>query len=355
MVTSARSRLAKSAPTVGFNLATVPTEHFKTTEPFVNRLEAQADAYAYTPADDVGEVDLNGRIGGTGLRLSTAAFADMCHYAGVPVKFIKSLAVMDPDQALDVMRTCIARVFHPRGGEKCLVVDSDTERVDGIVSVKTYKPVPSADIFRYVMQAGPDIQVTNGWTSGPNMRFTVQSKARFDVNPVVGDVVSVGMSVESAINGDMSVRIADYAERLSCTNGMVSRDNERRAAIPHKGEVDLAVQQAAVASVDRAAGMIPAMQRAATRILDVEEVLALRAFMRNSQVGGSKTLDIAATEQAQVEAKAEGRASDEVTLWGFVNGVTEQQHATKSIVSRQRIEALGLTMLHRFDAATASN
>lgn len=54
------------------------------------------------------------------------------------------------------------------------------------------------------------------------------------------------------------------------------------------------------------------------------------------------------------EANRENRQEEEVTLWNFVNGITEAAHEAPSLHRKVEIESLGYRTLHKFGVALAN-
>jgi hypothetical protein len=305
--------------------------------------------------DRLAEVDLEGNVrsskGQTLWRLSEAAFSDLCHFSGVPVAFIKRFAAVDESQAMEVLATCIREVFH-RGPSRQLVIDTRFNRVEGIVGAATYSPLRNSDALSYSQSAGPDMEFTNGWLRGPDMRFTLVLKGG-DIAPVKGDVVRLGVSGANSIQGDGSFMLADYCERVVCTNGMVARVKEHCSRIPHRGDIQLLLAKTVMGAAQRVQFFAPLLQGSARQRMTPEGVLEFRRFVSDSGNGynGSAKLDAQVVVNAQAEAEAEGRLPQDVTLYNMVNGVTKAAHATDSLERRVELESLGYATLVRFGTA----
>jgi hypothetical protein len=179
------------------------------------------------------------------------------------------------------------------------------------------------------------------------MRVTCVSE-ELTSQPRKGDIVKFGMSLHNWINGDGSVKACDYALRLACTNGMMARTGGHTESIRHTGDVQMAVQKAIIRAAKRAKHMAPAMKAAATMYLDDEGIREVRRFIRDGKNGGSPALDNKATKIAQIEAQKEGREEYEVSLWNFVNGVTEIARDTGSVERKSELEGLAYKTLERY-------
>ena len=338
----------------GFQLIRPPLQKFTALEGMLGAVQDQADNVALVDASVLTNVDIDGRIIGTGkgkdsdFQLSHAAFGDLCHFCKLPVSFIKRRAKMNEALAMEIVQDCLAHEFL-HGSDRQLVVDVRTMRVDGIVGADTYSPIGNAEVMDYAMTAMPGLEFSNGWLEGPHMRVCATSPADLFESPVkVGDITKFGVDVNNHINGDGSATIADYNERLKCTNGMTARDRGHCEHIVHRGDVSFNVQSAVVRAANRAPILAAIMKKAASHLLQPSEVRALRAWLATPSNGGNPSLDQKVTGAAMREAQYEGRHEDEVSLWNFVNGVTEAAHDTSSLNRRSELEALGYKTLQKF-------
>lgn len=331
----------------GFVLPQPRSIHFHNADGLHKALKEQESAFAVIDSEPLRAIDLDGTVGGTGYRLSRAAFGDLCHWSGTPTSFIKSLAKLNETLALDVVATQIAAVFHSNR-PKSLVVDTRDNVIHGIVGSDTYAPISNLDAMEYALSAASDLILSSGWISGPNMRLAVISEKKHDAR--VGDVVRFGINLENSINGDSSLKVCDYAERLSCTNGAVARDRAHSTEIVHRGDVQHAAQKAICASALRAEEMLPMMRAAATHVMEVDEIKSFGAYVKDPKEGGSDSLWNAVRNGAMEEAENEGRNREMVTTWNMVNGITAAAHETKTIARRVELESMGYRALVKFGA-----
>lgn len=337
----------------GFLLPKPPIQHFKSADPFFTAIQAQSDSVAMIDGKHVTRVDIEGNIEGTDWRLSHAAFSDLCHWMKTPVTFVKLLAKIEEALALDVVAAMIEGAFK-QGKDKLLVIDTRFGRVEGIVGKDTYSPISHVDVWKYANTAMNDLEMSNGWLCGPQMRMTAIDPKK-PVEPKKGDAVHFGATLGNAINGDGSCWVSDYFERLVCTNGMVARDKEHTERIEHRGDVQYKVQEAVLKASTRSTLLGPAMHAAARTFLDAPGIKTIRTYLKEGRNGGSPKLDVAVTQAAMQEAVKDSRAEEEVTLWDFVNGITEHAHTAKTLTRRTELEALGYRTLVRFGAVLAHN
>ncbi len=337
----------------GFKLVRPKLHRFQNPDAFLKALKDQAGSTALIPGAKLStEINLEGDVGKTGGRLSKAAFGDLCHWTKTPVSFVKRLARLDEGLALDVLATMIRSSFRT-GPEKQLVIDVREGRIEGIVGKDTYSHVSNAEVVEWALSATPDLGMSQGWVFGPMMRMTCVSEQR-KVEPVEGDIVRMGMTLQNAVHGDCSARVSDYAFRLKCLNGMTAREHQHTEAIRHVGDVKFNVQKAIVGAADRSMHIAPYMMTAAKKLLGPEGIKAVRQWIAKPKSGGSPSLDDKATMIAQEEAMDEGRPAEEVTLWGFVNGITATAKDAKTINRQTELEALGYRTLVRFGAVLTS-
>ena len=334
---------------VGFVLPKPELHHFTDVHEFSTAVKEQKESLEMIDPDPFFHgIDIDGTVVGTDYRLSHAAFSDLCHLCSkpVPVTFIKNLARVNEVMALDVLAESI-RCFFRRGQHKKFVVDSRTNRVEGIVGADSYSPISHEDVIDYALTANPSLQFSNGWLSGPVMRMTA-TVSTAPVEPAKGDLMEFGVNIDNAIHGDRSVRVCDYALRLSCTNGMTARTGEHMTRIRHVGDVHYNVQRAVVVAANTAEEMFPLMEMASRHVLDEDEITRVRTYLADPKNGGGSTFEQTARDFAMQEAHDEGREEGEVTLWNFVNGVTQTAHTVKSLQRKTDIEALGYATLVRY-------
>jgi hypothetical protein len=352
-----KAKLRAGAPPqepTGFRLETPTLLHFSDCGSFGKAISEQKEHLAMVDATYLNEIDLDGSIKGTDWKLSHAAFSDLCHLCTkpVPVSFIKNLAKINDSLALEVIEEVLRVLFH-RGQEKQLVIDTRNNRVEGIVGKESYSPISHSDVIEFAFSANPALSFTNGWLSGPIMRMTATTKEK-PAEPKPGDVTLFGVNIENAIHGDRSVKIADYAERLKCTNGMVARECGYSTRVRHVGDVDFNVQRAVLASATKSEELAKFIDYSAARVLDENEVENIMRYLADPKNGGGPKFEAVVRDIAVEEASGEGRPEGEITLYNFVNGVTQAAHTAKNLQRKTEIEAMGYTTLVRFGIALSN-
>jgi hypothetical protein len=352
MVTNLRQHLLSKPlgeagkDTKGFQLTSPQIVHYRVVDGFRESIHKQREDTIQVDALHLKRIGLNGELVGTDWRLHNAAFGDLCNFCNCPSGFVKRLSRIDEALALDVMNTLIETVFHS-GPEKSLVIDGTSGAVFGIVGTKTYTPITNEDTFDWAMSALPDAAFTNGWMEGPKMRFTL-TKGEKPIEPKKGDIIKAGISVENAINGDASCLVNDYLERLVCTNGMVHHEAKGASAIRHQGDAEFKVQKAVCAASQRVDTIAPLLAKAADLFLDAPSIEEIRRFIADSKNGGNVHMDVKVAKGAMRQAQQEGRPEEEVTLYNFVNAVTELAHEATNIERKVSIESLGYKVLTEF-------
>ncbi len=336
----------------GFELHEPVPRHMPDFNAFRQAVTEQTDAVTYEDAGDLHSIDITGGIDGLPLRLTRAAFSDLCHFSDIPVRFIKALSRVDESLALEVIRESLKAWFHTEK-EKWLVVDSRDHTVEGIVGVETYKPVTNVELLDWAASAVSSLNMTNGWLCGSMLRMTLVRAKPLDVNPQIGDIVQVGIDVGNAMNGDRAVTVVDYAERLSCTNGMRAKEVGHATHLVHRGDVKDKAQQYMVEAAQRADFIVPLMEAAVGIVLTEGQQADILTFVEEGKNGGSKSLGGAVLAQAKIEAAKENHEAA-ITLWNMVNGVTMSAHTTKTLQHRSRLEALGYYTLSKFGVELAA-
>jgi hypothetical protein len=336
-------------PISGFALATPTLERFTNLESFQTAVIEQRESTHRLNADWLTGVDLDGKLDGTGghaLHLSKAAFGDLCHFCKIPVSFAKQLSRENENLTLDLFSDRIRTTFHTNE-DKVLVIDSRTGRIEGITGRESYTPLANAEVLDYVLSSNTELEMSNAWLEGPKARMTfIDGKRSFE--PSVGDVVHIGTSIQTSTNGDSAVHICDYNERLVCTNGMTAKDRIHSERIIHRGDVAFNVQKAILNSKNRSSQMVPMMKAAVEQYLDVSDIQRIRTFIGDPKNNGNGSLEERAVGYALAESQRGGRDEGAVTLWDFVNGVTEAAHDTRTIHRRGELENLGYRVLSQF-------
>jgi hypothetical protein len=322
----------------------------KQADEFRAAVEAQAAATAMIPADCITEITPDATIDKTGLRLTRAAFSDLCHFSGVPVAFIQKLARVDQTEAVDVMRVMIGAYFkrNQNGADKRLVVDTSRNRIEGIVSGDVYESLPNREALDYTLASADGMKLTNGWLDGPRMRFTAVTDKQIDTHSCVGDVVRMGVSVDNAVNGNGSYKSAAYFEVLRCTNGATNNEKGETITLVHRSGISEEVQQAVIQSAAKSLSDTALITLAAAHQLEPEQIVRVRKFVTNPEHGGAPTLDVPFVRGIQSEAEKDGKPEGVYTLWNAVNAVTELQHRETALDKRRRIEVLGYRVLRTF-------
>lgn len=353
-IAHAQSKLGTADLKGGFDLFVPSVKHYKHFELLQTAVKDQSDALEYSSAACLKGVDITGHVPGTSLRFTRAAFGDMCHFARIPVGFIKRLAVADEQLALDVVERALGSWFGS-GTDRRLVVDTRDDTIQGIVGTDTYKAVSNLRLLDFASSAVDSMDLTGGWLQGSNLRFTLVNDAKVDVNGLKkGDYVQFGIDVGNAMNGDRAVTIMDYALRLSCDNGMRVAEPGHAEHIVHRGDIAERIQASMVASALRSDFLAPLMRRASKQILGPTEVANALSYIEEGSHGGSKKLKDVAFSNAKIEALSESHG-DQLTLWNLVSGVTEAAKSVESVEHRGRLEALGYFTLARFATPVGNN
>jgi len=358
-----KAALKGADKSVGFKFPALTTHHFTKqakdepaadlAERFRLACKEQAEAIALIDAVEVlHALDVDARVVGTDMRLTSAAFGDLCHLnkygkSGLPSRWCRELAKRDEDLALAVVREHIET--HVPVANRQLVVDTRTDHVLGIVGRDTYHMIHHLEILELVMSLGT-LFLSNAWLYGAMMRMTFLSDDLV-FEPEPGDIVRAGMNCEHAINGDQRAHFTDYTERQVCTNGLVNRSKHHTQSVWHSdADIHYAVPKAIMATYLRSEGMGALIDAAAQLHLDDKGHQRVGLFVESKQQGGNPKLRLAATKTATEYAKMAGRDETDLTLWDFVNGVTEAAHSAPSLNRRTEIEDLGYRLMERFAA-----
>ncbi len=227
--------------------------------------------------------------------------------------------------------------------------------MSAIIPSQDFAPTAPVDLLDWTISMGTDYQLTNGWISGHNSRFTVTSP-KSEFTPCKGDPVRHGLSVINNWSDDQLISMQSYFERLVCTNGATRQD--KYGCVKLRNNSNLEVHQVQRGLVDVTGGMgqlVNAWHRAAGALLLPPQVRAVREWVRDSDNGGSNKLDTAVVARAVEEARTEGRGADEVSLYNFINAINWQAHEQVGIRGRVRIESMAMNALQTFIPAFKLN
>lgn len=333
------------------SFAPIPTMAFAEKPVFLKSIEDWNDHYAHMDAEDMTAIDIDGNAVGTDYRLSAPAFSDVCRMLGVPERFIVSLTHRNESLGLEVLRDAISAGLLR---DALMIVDMQSNRIDGFVRPDRYNPPDVGALVKMATTFSRDTSFKGGWICGTRVRLTATVGQTIDVKKnrpsKVGDLVGVGFELVSDIGPVGTTAISDYVERLSCTNGMISRSSVSRITTPHEGfGIDDTVLRALVRAVSGSTSMVEMAHRASSMFLTGDDVRAVRSFIgTDSHPASSKELSEHATKQAQAEVTADKRKPGEVCLWDFVNGVTDAAKHTSSLHARQDMEDFGYVVMSSF-------
>jgi hypothetical protein len=339
----------------GFSFDRPKMHRYNDFDAFATALESQKENSVRMNADFLAGVTIDGQILDRGmsettgnLRLSGEAFGNLCHFAKVPVGFVKRVAKQNDSLAMDIMQDRIKHNFHD-GQDKVLVIDTSANSIVAIVSSDTHQPLDNSDVLEMLTSSNAGLTFSNGWLEGSKARMTFKDITQ-PFQPAVGDVVHTGTAVTTGAsgNGTQAVHVCDYTERLVCTNGLTAMDKSHSQRVPHIGDVQFSVAQAVMTSGQRSRFMIPLMESATSRFLNLDETRAVKHYVSQPQNGGSPTLGDKVAEYALAESRRYGRDAGACTLWDFVNGVTESAHDARTIHRRGELETMGFRVLSRF-------
>lgn len=351
----------KSNTKKGHGFQFVSGRHVKLTDAtlFRKELVEQSEAVAMFDAKCVRGLELDGTIEGTDLKLTEQAFGQLCNFSSVPVTFIKNLAKVNPETAMDAVQSMVRAYFHA-GAKRNLVVDERDQYVLGLVGAKTYKPLSNLEAYESVHTALGKMDMKLATLDNGEMRVTFTDKNRaVNVNPKAkkNDIVEFGVAAGNSINGQTSAFIEEFNLRLVCTNGMTRRERNSRYQFQHRND-DLPdyYASAAIMLADNYEMTSVLMRATAVTTLETEDdVRVVKTYLADGRNGGGKELSEQVYGIAQAEAKQEGGNPDRPTIWNVVNGVTQVGRDAPTNGRREALEALGYRTLMRFGMPLLEN
>lgn len=322
--------------------------HLTDRSQFLDAVAAAQARYDLIDAADVDGMDVDGNLSGVEARLSARAFTDICALTQTPEAFVRRIAKRNEALAMDVMRDALNSGML-RG---CvLLVDTESDRVDGVVVEDKHNAPDARELFRLSLSAAKETRMTGGWIAGTSFRMTATIGAPLDVKTgkaaQVGDLMGTGFEIVSDIGSAACTSISDYAERLSCLNGMLARDQGHSCARKHaQFDLDDELVATFLVTIDRAKLMHALARRATKHFFDGDGVKdVLQRISNGSHPAASQKLCDHAKQQALVEAQRDCRKAGEICLWDFVNGVTDAAKHAATLDRRRDIEHLGYVLM----------
>lgn len=343
-----RLRDDQSERRLGFQFGQSELQAFDDEGRFREAVRRQADALVTLDAEHLTRIDVDGRLVDFGeeWRLTRAAFGQICHHANIPVAYVTSLAQRDEALALEVVAEGLRGKF--RTGARQFVVNTETRLIEGVYDEFKFDPLSNARVLDYLLSCEGDHRLTRAWIEGPDARMTVINRLRV-VEPKVGDLVHVGVDVQTRLGQRYPATFDLYNERLRCSNGMCSRSH----AFTHRvdvrnGDLEFQAQQAAV-RVGEGVRQLQPMMEAATRMrLDESEVTSMIERLQDPKRGGSRDLLRRVVSTANRERVQDGRDDGDHVLWDFVNGITDAAKFAPSIERTAALEGLGYSVMGEY-------
>lgn len=331
-----------------FHLAAPASVHFTDRAKFFDHVAAVQSRYDLVDATLAEAVDVDGNLDGVNARLTARALTDICVLSQTPEAYVRRIAKSNESLAMDMLRHSFGSGLL---GGCVLLVDTASRRVDGVVQEAKHNPPDVAALMHLAMSTSRDARFMGGWIAGTLMRMTATSAAVRDVKsgePArVGDLMSTGFEILTDFGSDAQTSIADYAERLSCLNGMLARDSAHVSVRKHVGfEIDDALLTTVLMSVERSRAMVGLAKRASEHFFDGPGVKrVLHQISSSSHPAASAKLCEHAKKQAVVEAQRDCRKAGALCLWDFVNGVTDAAKHEKTVERRRDVENLGYVLM----------
>ena len=328
--------------------AQAPAKHFTDRALFIDAARAAQEGYTLRDATDADGMDVDGLLSGVDARLTPRAFADLCVLTQTPETYVRRLAKRNESLAMDLMRDAMNSGML----KGCsLLIDTKSSRVDAVVVEDKHNAPDVPDLMRLALSSSKECRFMGGWITGTSFRMTATNGAPRDIKTgkaaQVGDLVGTGFEIVSDFGSAACTSITDYAERLSCLNGMLARDQQHSQTRKHaQFDLDDELIRSFLVSIERAFSMHALARRAARHFFDGNGVRKLlETISSGSHPAASQKLADHAKEQAKVEAQRDCRQPGAICLWDFVNGVTDAAKHAGTVERRRDIEHFGYVLL----------
>lgn len=331
-----------------FSFAAPVTKHFTDRVEFFEAARAVQDGYDLVAASDVDGMDVDGNLSGVTARLTARAFSDVCALTGTPEPFVRRIAKRNESLAMDIVRDAVNSGLLR---DCVLLVDTESRRVDAVVDESKHNTPDIPELMRLALSASKETRFMGGWLNGTTFRMTATGSEVRDVKTgakaTVGDLMGVGFEILSDIGSVGQTTITDYAERLSCLNGMLARDSSHAVVRKHaKWSIDDDLLKSFLVSFERAGTIFQLAKRASQHFFDGNGARKIvTAISEGSHPAASQKLCDHAKKQAMAEAQRDCRPPGAICLWDFVNGVTDAAKHAASLDRRRDIEHFGYTLM----------
>lgn len=345
---------ASSSAPAGFQFAQPDFRTFSTLEPFRKELHAQAASTELVDATALARIDSEGRLVGIGdeLRLTRAAFGQVCHLCKLPRSWIETLARRNEALALEVVAESLETMLC-RDTSKVLVTDTRTGIVHAVVDRDSYNLVTNEAVLDLALSSMKNAKLNRAFVDGASVRITIVDPLNI-AEPKVGDVVRMGTDITTDIGADAIVTARTYNERLRCLNGMTVTDRALVQRLSARQDVAADLPDMLLSTVTNGKQLGPMMRESAKLYLDEHGIDRMTGYLANPQFGGNNTLLMDAVKGAQAEAVQDSRDEGELTLWDFVNGVTAAAKNARTLNRRIELEGMGYRVMTHFVGRTNS-
>lgn len=338
--------MAKSPNVLSF--AAPAVQHFTDRTLFLDAVAAVQGRYELIDADDVDGMDVDGNLSGVEARLSAKAFTDLCALTQTPEAFVRRIVKRNEALAMDVMRDAL-NCGMLKGC--ALLVDTESARIDSVVVEAKHNEPDTRELFRLALSVSRETRFMGGWINGTSFRMTATNGSPRDIKTgkpaQVGDLVGTGFEILSDFGSVACTSVTDYAERLSCLNGMLARDHAHAQSRKHaQFNLDDELLKSFLLSIERSTAIVSLARRAASHFFDGSGVKKIMDRIANGpHPAANAKLCEHAKKQALVEAQRDCRPPGTISLWDFVNGVTDAAKHAGSVERRRDIEHFGYVLM----------
>lgn len=344
-----KSQLRTSPDQSGFQFLPPTFRTFSDLGAFREELHAQAASTELIDATALAQLDIEGRVLGVeddALRLTRAAFGQLCHICKLPRSWIEALARRDEQLALQVVDEALASMLH-RDEHKVLLVDTRSGAVHAIIDRDSYNLISNEDVLDLALSSMKKAQLNRAFVDGPSVRITIVDPQKV-AEPKVGDVVRLGTDITTDIGSEHIVSARSYNERLRCLNGMTVSDRAFGQRLSARRDVQAELPDMILSTVANGTRLGPMMVESTKLYLDEKGIDRMTSYLANPANGGNDTLLRDTVLGAQAEARQDDRDDGELTLWDFVNGVTNAAKSARTLNRRIELEGMGYRVMSHF-------
>jgi hypothetical protein len=186
---------------------------------FLDKRTTMLEKDTGTLGDIVFRPDLSIQLKGRTLDLSNLAFQQLCASIGINASFAKKLNKLDAIKLSEVNEILAKAVQSKQPIPINFVINSEKNSLELLTKYVSVLPTDRQSV-EWAFESLTQTKVAK-IIVGHVTQIDYLSNVQIDLDPKVGDLVDVGVSIQTSEFGMSPFVIRDYFLKLACTNGMI--------------------------------------------------------------------------------------------------------------------------------------